>query len=108
MKKVKRISVKGEKEYLPGYPESPENEDIYNKDEEETELNPENPVKHKKKSTKYLKSNEKDFEDVETGSDLDVPGSSRDEDDDDFFDDEENDYYSLGGDSHDDLEEDWN
>ncbi len=107
MKKTNKISMKGDEEYLPGYPENPEYEDIYQKDEEEQELSPENPLKHKKKGKKYAKSNEKDFDDVETGSDLDVPGSSRDEDDDDYgLEDEENDYYSLGGDDHEDLEDD--
>lgn len=50
--------------------------------------------------------NEKDFEDDVSGSDLDVPGSELDDEQEDVgSEDEENNYYSLGGDSHDDLEE---
>ncbi|HMH24291.1 MAG TPA: hypothetical protein VK563_21065 [Puia sp.] len=41
------------------------------------------------------------------GSDLDVPGSELDDEDEKIGEeDEENNYYSLGGDDHDDLEED--
>ncbi|MBA3674777.1 MAG: hypothetical protein H0W75_07450 [Chitinophagaceae bacterium] len=42
-----------------------------------------------------------------TGDDLDVPGSENDDANEDIGEeDEENNYYSLGGDAHDDLEED--
>lgn len=42
-----------------------------------------------------------------TGDDLDVPGSEADDKDEDIGEeDEENNYYSLGGDAHNDLEED--
>jgi hypothetical protein len=42
-----------------------------------------------------------------TGDDLDVPGSEEDDANEDIGEeDEENNYYSLGGDAHDDLEED--
>jgi len=42
-----------------------------------------------------------------TGDDLDVPGSEDDDKNEDIGEeDEENNYYSLGGDAHDDLEED--
>jgi hypothetical protein len=42
-----------------------------------------------------------------TGEDLDVPGSELDDADEKIGEeDEENNYYSLGGDDHDDLEED--
>ena len=42
-----------------------------------------------------------------TGEDLDVPGSELDDADEEIGEeDEENDYYSLGGDDHNDLEED--
>jgi len=43
----------------------------------------------------------------EPGSDLDVPGSEEDDADEEIGEeDEENNYYSLGGDAHEDLEED--
>lgn len=42
-----------------------------------------------------------------TGDDLDVPGSEEDDADEEIGEeDEENNYYSLGGDAHEDLEED--
>lgn len=42
-----------------------------------------------------------------TGEDLDVPGAELDDDDELLGEeDEENNYYSLGGDNHNDLEED--
>ena len=50
--------------------------------------------------------NEKSFDDDLIGDDLDVPGSE-DDDEDEMIgrEDEENNYYSLGGDNHDNLEE---
>ncbi len=45
--------------------------------------------------------------DAATGEGLDVPGSELDDSDEKIGEeDEENNYYSLGGDDHDDLEED--
>jgi hypothetical protein len=44
---------------------------------------------------------------LRTGTELDVPGSELDDADEQIGEeDEENNYYSLGGDDHDDLEED--
>lgn len=51
--------------------------------------------------------NEKSLGEDETGDDLDVPGSEYDDADEEIGrEDEENNYYSLGGDNHNDLEED--
>jgi hypothetical protein len=51
--------------------------------------------------------NERDFEDNLSGNDLDVPGSELDDLQEKVgSEDEENNYYSLGGDDHNDLEED--
>ncbi len=51
--------------------------------------------------------NEKSFKDDLSGDDLDVPGSELDDDEEAVgSEDEENNYYSLGGDNHNDLEED--
>lgn len=51
--------------------------------------------------------NEKGFKDDMSGDDLDVPGSELDDADEMVgSEDEENNYYSIGGDDHDDLEED--
>jgi hypothetical protein len=94
---------------LTGYPKYPSGEDIYNNYQEEKEINPED-ISHKKEKNKYgsaRKKNEKDFNDDQSGSDLDVPGSEMDEMQENFgSEDEENNYYSLGGDDHDDLEDD--
>ena len=50
--------------------------------------------------------NEKDFNQDKSGSDLDVPGSELDDEQEKIGnEDEENNYYSLGGDDHNDLEE---
>jgi hypothetical protein len=91
------------------YPSYPESEDIYSKYSKEDDLNPEDTSKAKDSDTKsrFRKSNEKGFEDDMSGSDLDVPGSELD-DEQEFIglEDEENNYYSLGGDDHNDLDED--
>ena len=52
------------------------------------------------------KRNEKDFNEDETGSDLDVPVAEPDDDENVGNEDEENNYDSLGGDNHNDLDED--
>jgi len=91
---------------LPGYPIYPANEDIFNKDEE-TDLDPENTTKSKKSDPKAKESKTKDLdlddEDM-VGDDLDMP--DMDEEDDIALEDEENGYFSLGGDDHNDLDED--
>ena len=75
-----------------------EKDDIYNKDKEEQEIDPEDVSKHKKDSRKgkgWL-NNE---------SPLDVPGAELDDEEEEIGnEDEENNYYSLGGDEHNDLE----
>ncbi len=51
--------------------------------------------------------NEKNFYDDMSGGDLDIPGSELDDQQESVgSEDEENNYYSLGGDNHNDLEED--
>jgi hypothetical protein len=94
---------------LPGYPLYPANEDIFNKSKEERDINPEDTSESKapNEDSKAGQNNEKDFEEDRSGGDLDVPGSETDEKQ-EFIgtEDEENDYYSLGGDDHNDLEED--
>ena len=86
----------------------PPSEDIYMKSKEEQEVDPEDITQRKYWQKKYLrtKNNELSFEDDETGEDLDVPGAELDDDDEKLgSEDEENNYYSLGGDEHDDLDE---
>jgi hypothetical protein len=94
---------------IPGYPVYPADEDIFNKSIEEGDLDPENPSKSKEfdKNNKSGKNKEIDFDKDESGSDLDVPGSELDDENEKIgSEDEENNYYSLGGDDHDDLDED--
>jgi hypothetical protein len=90
-------------EKFPGYPHYPQREDIYNKDKEETELNPENPTEIKREEIVEGPLNEKDFSEDVSGQDLDVPGSEADDVQEEAgSEDEENNYYSLGGENHDD------
>jgi hypothetical protein len=92
---------------LPGYPIYPTDEDIYRNYQEEKELNPEDISKVKDPNDDYWEKNEKDFKDDVSGSDLDIPGSELDDDQEDIGnEDEENNYYSIGGDDHDNLDED--
>ena len=94
---------------LIGYPASLAGEDIYNKYQEEKDINPEDvsTAKDLNEIDTTDPNNEKDFKDDETGDDLDVPGSELDDEEENVGnEDEENNYYSLGGDDHDDLDED--
>jgi len=100
MKNEKR---KNAKEFS-GYPKYSAKDDIYNKNKEEADLDPENISKTKSPNEK---PNEKDSGEIVTGSDLDVPGSELDDAQEDIgSEDEENNYYSLGGDNHNNLDED--
>ncbi|MEO8762617.1 MAG: hypothetical protein ABI388_13235 [Bacteroidia bacterium] len=90
-----------------GYPDYPAKDDIYNKDKEEKDVDPEDISKIKFPNEKQEEANELDFGDVVTGVDLDVPGSELDDAEENIgTEDEENNYYSLGGDGHNNLEED--
>ena len=92
-----------------GYPLYPTKEDVYSKWKEEKDMNPEELSKTKapNENGNPGEQNEKNFLEDMSGSDLDVPGS---EADDNYKkvgnEDEENNYYSLGGDGHNNLEED--
>lgn len=90
-----------------GYPLYPPSEDIYNKGTKVMELNPSDLSKHKTSNEKKGTLNEKGFDDDMSGDDLDVPGSELDDQQESIgSEDEENNYYSIGGDNHNDLEED--
>ena len=105
---VQQADKKGEID-LPGYPLYPAGEDIFSKSKEEGNINPEDISKTKElnENAKAGKNNEKDFKDDVLGSDLDVPGSELDDEQEkNGSEDEENNYYSLGGDGHNDLDED--
>jgi len=88
----------------------PPNEDIYNRSTKVADADPED-TGVKKDAVEMSRSgeakNEKDFKDDHSGSDLDIPGAELDDAQEDIgSEDEENNYYSLGGDNHNDLEED--
>lgn len=95
------------KSAFPGYPLYPESDDIYSQGKKEMDLDPEDPSKKKAPNEAEGTSNEKDFRQDKSGDDLDVPGSELDDQQESVgSEDEENNYYSLGGDDHNDLEED--
>jgi len=80
------------REKLPGYPPYPADEDIYHQDEKEPFSEDENDTANKPPSP---------------DDGLDIPGADLDDADEAIgSEDEENNYYSIGGDNHNDLEED--
>lgn len=90
-----------------GYPLYPVSEDIYNKYKEEESINPEDLSTVKQLNENAETANEKDFTEDVSGTDLDVPGSELDDEQEETGgEDEENNNYSLGGDNHNDLDED--
>jgi hypothetical protein len=104
---AKNEKDKSEPSKLEGYPLYPPSEDIYNRAKEAEDINPEDISKTKTPNEKQGTSNEKNFEDDMSGDDLDVPGSELDDQQESVgSEDEENNYYSLGGDDHNDLDED--
>jgi hypothetical protein len=86
-----------------GYPLYPPSEDIYNQFTEEMDIDPENILEPKQRNTDDVKPrNEEDL----VSDDLDVPNSEADDAEEAVgSEDEENNYYSIGGDNHDNLEE---
>jgi len=103
----KNAPVDGESAKFPGYEPYPASDDIFIKSKEEASINPENISKKKAPNEKAGSMNEKDFNEDMSGDDLDVPGSELDDQQENVgSEDEENNYYSIGGDNHNDLEED--
>ncbi len=91
---------------LQGYPIYPDSEDIYRNFQEESNIDPEDISRTKVlNNTNALRR--KDLDNENSENDLDIPGSELDDLQEDIgSEDEENNYYSLGGDDHEDLEED--
>ena len=86
----------------------PPSEDIYRQGKKEEEIDPSDTSKMKQNDVQsnFNEIEELDFEKIKSGSDLDVPGSELDNEMEDIgSEDEENNYYSIGGDNHEDLEE---
>ena len=103
-----RQNISEAKAETPGYPVYPASEDIFTREKEESDINPED-ISLKKvlnEDPAEGRNNEKDSHDDPMGGDLDVPGSDLDDDMENIgSEDEENNYYSLGGDNHNDLDE---
>lgn len=96
MAKQNKNPKKGDnkEEDLPGYPEYPNEDDIYNREKESPIENSDDP------KTRRVKGEETSMED-----NMDVPGGELDDENEDIGEeDEENNYYSLGGDRHEDPE----
>lgn len=92
-----------------GYPFYPVKEDIYNKSQKEENINPEDILKLKglNEDDKSQIAKQRDSVKDESGNDLDLPGAELDDESEAIGnEDEENNYYSLGGDNHNDLDED--
>jgi len=98
-----------EKDNLQGYLFYPDSEDIYNKFKEERNIDPEDISKMKKtdKQNKVRTNIEKESNYDEYGINMDIPGSELDDEQENIGkEDEENNYYSIGGDDHNNLDED--
>ena len=108
--KIKNTNFEGKKpqKEVPidggGYPPYPPSEDIYNQFTEEVDIDPENvlEVKTRNEDDNVKPRNEEDL----VSDDLDVPNAESDDAEEAVgSEDEENNYYSIGGDNHDNLEE---
>ena len=104
----KRKPGKKNKNSIPESLLYPPSEDIYNQFHKEMEIDPED-VSKKKPAVEIntnRKRNEKNFEEDVSGGDLDIPGSELDDEmENSGNEDEENNHYSIGGDNHNNLEE---
>lgn len=92
-KKITPPDVSDEK-----YPEIkpyPAKDDVFNQDEIDREIDPDDTRRHKSRNEDPDELNEKSFEEDMTGEDLDVPGNVKDEHSQgNGEEDEENNYYS--------------
>ena len=96
-KKLKQKPGSSEEDKKFPLPVYKKEDDIYSREKEEPLEDEDQPGKRKPG----------DSDKNHLGEDLDVPGAELDDADEAIGEeDEENNYYSLGGDSHDDLEED--
>lgn len=104
---MKKKKEEPKEKELPGYPPYPDSEDLFVAGIIEKKIDPDDPTTTKASNPDPDQPNEKTFEQDKTGGDLDVPGSELDDKAEAAgAEDEENNYYSLGGDDHEDLEED--
>lgn len=92
-----------------GYPLYAAGEDFYSKYQEDNEVNPDDisEAEASIENEEILTNHVMDSGNKISTDDLDVPGAELDDEQEEIgSEDEENNYYSIGGDSHDDLEED--
>ncbi|UPK70406.1 hypothetical protein [Chitinophaga filiformis] len=110
-KKVEKPTDKkselNEDEKFPGYPAYPANEDITYRGEQE-DLDVEKVTRSSRINNELARESSDNVAGQDEGEDgLDVPGADLDDENERIGEeDEENNYYSLGGDRHEDLEED--
>lgn len=101
-----RLLGKKEENKLQGYPTYPDDDDIYKNYKEEEEINPEDTSKTKEPNSNNV-MRRKELDNDYNENDLDIPGTELDDPMEDIgSEDEENNYYSLGGDNHNNLDED--
>ena len=92
-----------------GYPLYPATDDIYHKYHEEKNLDPDSisRIENSANNEEFIISEENDFNIGIINENPDISGLELNDIHEDVgFEDEENNYYSLGGDDHNDLEED--
>lgn len=97
---MKKLVNEKDKRDFPGYPYYGKKQDIYKREKEEVDIDPET-KKLKTENEKINFLNEKDFDEDVSGSDLDIPGTELDDELEEIgSEDEENNLYSLGGDNN--------
>ncbi len=102
----KKDQAKKDEKKFPGYPAYPKGDDIFNTDKRALDIDPDDKSKIRPDDKESRDWNEKVYDNELNGEDLDVPGSELDDRNEDIGnEDEENNYYSLGGDNHNDLDE---
>jgi hypothetical protein len=90
-----------------GYPQYPVAEDIYVQSTNEGELSPDSNTEIAEPTSVIKDWHDKEFDPDALKSELDTPGPELDKKGKKIGgEDEENNYYSIGGDDHNDLEED--
>lgn len=105
-KPTDRRSDLNEDEQFPGYPAYPPGEDITNRGDKEP-IDIENVTRSSRINNELARGAGNFPEKDESEEGLDIPGAELDDEDESIGgEDEENNYYSLGGDRHDNLEED--
>jgi hypothetical protein len=98
---------KQEDEDASAYPLYPATVDIYNQSKNEGELSTDSNTEIADQTSVIRDWHDKEFNPDSVNSDLDVPGADLDDKDEKIgSEDEENNYYSIGGDDHNDLDED--